>query len=99
MRRYFAGSLVVILIFLGGCTGQKESIKNLNLTLSEVLEKVRERHSLIKTLKGGGSITVEAPNASNSGSFDVDLKKPDSVRVELHGPFGLHVGKIGRAHV
>lgn len=94
MRRYFAGSLVVILIFLGGCTGQKESIKNLNLTLSEVLEKVRERHSLIKTLKGGGSITVEAPNASNSGSFDVDLKKPDSVRVELHGPFGLHVGTL-----
>jgi outer membrane lipoprotein-sorting protein len=81
-------------MLLGGCAAQKESIKYLNLSLPEVLDKVRERHSLIKTLKGGGSITVEAPDASNSGSFDVDLKKPDSVRVELHGPFGLHVGTL-----
>jgi hypothetical protein len=94
VKRYFAASIFFALMLLSGCAMQKESVKNLGLSLTDVLERVRERSSFVKTLKGGGSITVEAPTASNSGSFDVDLKKPDSVRVELHGPFGLHVGTL-----
>ena len=84
-----------MLLIYGGCVTPKETIKKeLTLSLAEVLQRVRERHSFIRTLRGNGSITVESPQSSNSGSFDVDLKKPDSVRVELHGPFGLHVGTL-----
>jgi hypothetical protein len=62
--------------------------------VGEVLGRVRQRDELIKTLKGNGDITVESPEASNSGSFEVDVKKPDSLLVELNGPFGIHVGTL-----
>ncbi|MFI5253169.1 MAG: DUF4292 domain-containing protein [Bacteroidota bacterium] len=94
MSRNSGAVIIIVLFLLNGCAAHKESVKNLNLSLPEVLAKVRERNSFIKTLKGGGAITVEAPKVSNNGSFDVDLKKPDSMLVEFHGPFGLHVGTL-----
>ena len=94
MRIFFASVVIIITIF-SGCVPNKETATHeLTLSLPDVLNRVRERHAYIKTLKGSGSITVEAPKVSNSGSFDVDLKKPDSVLVELHGPFGIHVGTL-----
>ena len=62
--------------------------------MNEVLQHVQERNEKISTLKGNGTITVESPEESNSGSFDVKLKKPDSLRVEFSGPFGIHVGTL-----
>lgn len=85
----------VTLLVIGGCASPpKEIVKPRNLSLDEVLSRVRERYRHIRTLHGDGSITVESRQASQSGSFDVDLKKPDSVLVDLHGPFGLHVGTL-----
>src|SRR5438552_3424073 len=82
-------------MFLAGCGGPKETAKlEHNLPIDSVFARVQQRYAYVKTLKGGGSITVESREASQNGSFDVDLKKPDSVLVELHGPFGLHVGTL-----
>jgi outer membrane lipoprotein-sorting protein len=77
-----------------GCSPSKGVVHEGALPLEEILRRVRERNQHIKTLKGDGSITVESPEESNSGSFDVDLKKPDSLRVEFSGPFGIHVGTL-----
>ena len=53
---------------------------------------------MIRTLRGEGLITVESPEASSSGSFSADLKKPDSLRLEFRGPFGMHVGTLSLSH-
>ena len=58
------------------------------------MKRVRDRAGFVKTLGGSGSITVETQEASTSGSFDVVLKKPDSLRVEFRGPFGIHVATL-----
>lgn len=58
------------------------------------MKRVRDRAGFVKTLGGSGTITVETREASTSGSFDVVLKKPDSLRVEFRGPFGIHVGTL-----
>jgi len=64
------------------------------MALNDVLYNVGERNKNIHTLKGDGSITVESPEGSNRGSFDAFVKKPDSLRVELNGPFGIHIGTL-----
>ena len=64
------------------------------MVLDDVLHQIAERNEKVHTLKGDGSITVESPEGSNSGSFDAYLKKPDSLRVELNGPFGIHIGTL-----
>jgi hypothetical protein len=86
------------LLALAGCHPPQETVvKEYKLPLDEVLSRVRLRYEHVKTLKGDGSITVESTQQSQSGSFDVDLKKPDSVLVDLHGPLGIHVGTLSLA--
>ncbi len=86
--------LIGILVVEFGCAPSQKIISPRTLTMPEVLQRVRERNEKILTLKGNGNITVESPAESNSGSFDVMLKKPDSLRVEFSGPFGIHVGTL-----
>jgi len=64
------------------------------LSAEEIIAEVTARAKAITTLKGEGEITVESHDGSTSASFDVYLKKPDSVRVEFKGPFGLRVGTL-----
>ena len=86
--------ILLVITFLSGCTSTKKITREMNLPLDEVMRRVHERNTKIKTIKGDGTITVESPEASNSGSFDVHLKKPDSLRLEFNGPFGIRVGTL-----
>lgn len=76
------------------CAPQQHVVRERTLDADEVLRRVHERNSIIRTLSGSGFITVETREASTSGSFYVCLKKPDSLRVEFKGPFGIHVATL-----
>jgi outer membrane lipoprotein-sorting protein len=83
------------MILLGcGCASRRDLTKEGALTLEDVLSRISARNDAITTLAGYGTITVESPEASNKGAFHVGLKKPDSVLVDLRGPFGIHVGTL-----
>ena len=87
--------LIVFLVAgLVSCAPTRKITYDRTLSLNEVLKRVQERNDKIKTIQGKGTITVESSEKSNSGSFFVDLKKPDSLRMELHGPFGIRVGTL-----
>jgi outer membrane lipoprotein-sorting protein len=86
--------LLLLLAALAGCAPSVKSIRDHPFPAGEVLRRVQERNEQVKTLKGNGTITVEAPEGSNSSYFDASLKKPDSLLVEFKGPFGIHVGTL-----
>ena len=50
------------------------------------------------TFEAKGSISVESPTVVNSGSFELWLKRPDSVRVDVEGPFGIRLASALFAH-
>ncbi len=77
-----------------GCAPTKTVIRDRSLGAAEVVRRVQERDQRIRTVKGDGNITVESPEASGSGSFRADVRKPDSLKLELSGPFGIHVGTL-----
>ena len=83
-----------VILFLIGCTPQQHIVRERNLTADEVIKRVHDRNSLVTTLSGSGAITVETQETSGSGLFTAYLKKPDSLRVEFHGPFGIHVATL-----
>jgi len=62
------------------------------ISSTEVQEVVRENHARIQSLKGEGRISVETPEIAQSGSFILTLLKPDSVLINLQGPFGIKIG-------
>ena len=86
--------LLLLLASLFGCAPAAKSIRENPVSVSEVLRRVHERNEKVKTLRGNGTITIEAPEGSNSGFFSASLKKPDSLLVEFKGPFGIHVGTL-----
>jgi outer membrane lipoprotein-sorting protein len=77
-----------------GCSSGISTVLRRDLPAEEVLRIVRDRDRQVRTLRGEGSISFESPGESNSGSFEVYVKKPDSLRLELKGPFGIHVGTL-----
>jgi outer membrane lipoprotein-sorting protein len=92
--RYFGLPLIVLLISLNGCAPALKTAGESPLAAGEILRRVHERNEAVRTLKGEGTITVEAPEGSNTGFFTASLKKPDSLLVEFKGPFGIHVGTL-----
>jgi outer membrane lipoprotein-sorting protein len=58
------------------------------------MEMVRQRVDAVGTLRGEGVVTIESPEESGSSSFTLNLKKPDSVLVNLNGPFGIRFGTL-----
>ena len=77
-----------------GCAPTTKLIRERTMSVENVLHYVHERDERIRTLQGNGTITIESPEGSTSGSFDARLKKPDSLRVEFGGPFGIRIGTL-----
>lgn len=57
------------------------------------MRRVEERGREIIALDGSGKISVETPDFSGGGSIQVRLLKPDSLQLEINGPFGVTVAR------
>jgi Domain of unknown function (DUF4292) len=80
------------LIALSGCAPTKElSRPAANQSAQQVIDAVNSRRHTVSTLEAKGSISVESPSFASSGSFELRLRRPDSVLVVIEGPFGIHV--------
>lgn len=89
--RPYAGA--VLLLFLCGCASHSTiNLGSRTVSSDEVQEIVRVNQGRMHSLKGEGRITVENPNLAQSGSFALLLRKPDSILVNIQGPFGFKVG-------
>jgi outer membrane biogenesis lipoprotein LolB len=87
--------LVPIISFY--CSSSKEIKKQNNdnrVTVSDLVMQINDNSDKLKSLKGSGSLTIEAPGEANSGSFTLNLLKPDSVSLKINGPFGISAAKV-----
>jgi outer membrane lipoprotein-sorting protein len=95
VRRAFIASLLII----AGCAPSKELHRPpANRSAQEVIGAVNARRGTIATFEAKGSISVESPAFINSGAFELWLKRPDSMRVDVEGPFGIRVASALFAH-
>ena len=93
--RVWACAIILQLLLVAGCSSTKHIVATeRTLSPDDVVSRTLARDHRISTLQGEGSITIESPELSNSGSFDVDIRKPDSLRVKLSGPFGIYIGTL-----
>ena len=93
-QEVFSPAIGIFLILIAGCGPSKNLMRDHPLGADEIFSHVIQRNAKIQTLQGDGLITVESPEGSGNGSFDVRLKKPDSLRLEFKGPFGINVGTL-----
>lgn len=89
--RAFAG--IVLISLLAGCSsGSTTNLANRTVSALEVQEIVKANQERMHSLRGEGRISVENPALAQTASFELVLRKPDSILVNIEGPFGLKVG-------
>jgi len=80
------------LLYTGCGTTSTLNLNNRSVTSEEVQEIARTHHTRIQSIQGEGRIYVETPEIAQGGAFILTLRKPDSVLINLRGPFGINVG-------
>jgi outer membrane lipoprotein-sorting protein len=92
--RWLPAAVIAGSIILAGCATSLRAKRDLALPPDRVMEMVKRRIDAVGTLRGEGVMTIESPEESGSGSFTLNLKKPDSLLVNLSGPFGIRFGTL-----
>ncbi len=77
-----------------GCASPERATRELTLGPAQVVERIERRGGMINSVRGDGVLTIESPEQSGSSSFELNLRKPDSLMVSLTGPFGIRFGVL-----
>ena len=75
-----------------GCSAEKE-IKTTEkiIPANRLLRKMEGNRRKIKTFQGTGTMRVKSEKFSGKTSFEIFIKKPDSIKISIYGPFGIDV--------
>ena len=78
--------------FLIGCSAEKEITTTKRvIPANRLLRKMEGNRRKIKTFHGTGTINVRSEKFSGKTSFEIFIKKPDSIKISIYGPFGIDV--------
>lgn len=76
------------------CVPSRNIVRLEPLPADEIVRRVQERNLSIKSMEAGGTLTIESPENSASASFELQLKRPDSLWMRFTGPFGISLGTL-----
>jgi hypothetical protein len=87
---------LALLLILSSCSPRRSEIglRPSETPPSTLVSLVDAADEKLVTLAGRGTISFESPETAGSASFDLSLRKPDSLLVALEGPFGIDVGTL-----
>lgn len=91
-KKNFIVSLLLI-IFVIGCVPSKPVYKEEVLPADRLVKRLEANRRKIKTFQGSGIINVESKQIDAKASFEVYLKKPDSIKFVIYGPFGIDLAQ------
>jgi len=86
--------LVALFTLMMSCAGTRETTTVEPLPSDEILRRIQNRTTTIRTLEADGALTVESPEQSGTVRFDLFLKIPDTLWMKFSGPFGMSVGML-----
>ncbi len=95
LSRQILLTLVLLLLF-SSCSPRRSEIglHPSKLPPSTLIGMVDDANAKLVTMTGRGTISFESPEQAGTASFDLSLRKPDSLLVALEGPFGIDVGTL-----
>ncbi len=88
----FAAGLLTLM--MSGCASTPVTERPEILSPERLINRMEANRRKIKNFEGSGTITVKTPNFSNSASFTVTMIKPDSINLQIRGPFGIELANI-----
>jgi outer membrane lipoprotein-sorting protein len=85
--------VLFIIILLDSCVPSKPAYEEAVYTSSRLIKNLEANRRKIKTFRGSGVINVSSPKLDAKASFEVILKKPDSLKISIYGPFGIDLAQ------
>jgi len=80
--------------FFNACVPSKETYEEKVLPVDRLIKKLEANRRKIKTFEGTGVFNVDGPKLTAKASFEVKLKKPDSLQFSIYGPFGIDLAQV-----
>lgn len=84
---------MVLVLIAASCVPSKPVEEEQVLPADRLVKKIEANRRKIKTFKGTGILSIESPEFDARGSFEILLKKPDTVKVSIFGPFGIDLAQ------
>lgn len=85
---------VLFLAFLFGCVPSKPVYEEKTASYDRLVKKIEANKKRIKTFYGIGSLGVFSKDDNMTGNFEVFIKRPDSLKIIIYGPFGIDLAQI-----
>ncbi|MBU1095530.1 MAG: hypothetical protein CVV23_10925 [Ignavibacteriae bacterium HGW-Ignavibacteriae-2] len=82
-------ALFLMIILMQNCIPSKPDSEERLLPADRLIKKIEGNRRKVKTFVGNGIINIESPKFTGNASFEIALKKPDSIKISIYGPFGI----------
>jgi len=85
-----------VALLLSSCAPKRAEValSTESVSAATLVSLVEARAKQLKSIVGRGSVTFESPQMAGSAFFTLSLLKPDSLLVQLAGPFGMDLGTL-----
>ncbi len=84
---------ILLLIFAISCVPSKPVYEEEVLPADRLVKRLEANRRKIKTFEGSGILNIESPKLDAKASFEIFLKKPDSLKLVIYGPFGIDIAQ------
>lgn len=85
-------AIVGALFLLEGCVPAKQpNVERKVLPADRLLKKIEANRRKIKSFEGNGKINILSEDLDMMASFQIQIKKPDSIKFSIYGPFGIEL--------
>ncbi|MBN2571062.1 MAG: DUF4292 domain-containing protein [Ignavibacteriales bacterium] len=94
--KLFSNSLLLIItiIIINGCIPSKPPDEERILPPDRLIKKLEANRRQIKSFSGTGILNVKSPEMTAKANFEILIKKPDSIKVSIFGPFAIGAAQI-----
>lgn len=97
MKLFFLvfGLIIFITNFLfNGCAPTRTEDRLQILSAERLFNKLEANRMKIKNFEGYGTLSVNTPSFENSSNFHLIIIKPDSIFLNILGPFGIELAQV-----
>jgi outer membrane biogenesis lipoprotein LolB len=85
----FIISALISQFCLNGCTPSIPVKVDRVISSDRLIKRLEANRRKVKSFIGTGSISIKTSEMDAKSSFQVEIKKPDSVKISFFGPFGI----------
>jgi outer membrane lipoprotein-sorting protein len=84
---------ILLFVILFGCVPSKPAYEEQILPAERLIKQLEKNRRKIKTFRGTGRMTIDSPEFGANANFEVLLRKPDSIKISIYGPFGIDLAQ------